>query len=348
MPPSCYSDPAIHAREERAIFRATWQLAGFDSQLTCDGAFITARVGGRSVVVRREGGELRAFTNVCAHRGAQIFSDCSGATPFRCDSHGWTYDHDGRACGAGADSRARLERWQLARLGPLVLVKLRDDGVSLEAALGAVREPVARIADALGEKLLEDAHVVRANWKVPVENALDQYHLMPIHSRTLGRAGFAGNDCEFLAPHSTFRSALGATMAARWNRVIAAAFPDRPFPLDGYVHVAVFPNLLFSTTQGTIFTVQEVTPLGPTECRFVNHVFLTRTSAPPRPAIVEAFRDQVMALSRAVVAEDMAMCEQAQLGLAEAKQHGLLALQERRIATFHRACLEALARSDAP
>ncbi len=95
--PRFYTDPALLEIEQQAIFERTWQLAGHSSSLARAGSYLTARAGNQPVlVVRDEQQRLRAYRNVCRHRGSRLLSgtgQCKGA--IRCRYHGWTYRFDG-------------------------------------------------------------------------------------------------------------------------------------------------------------------------------------------------------------------------------------------------------------
>ena len=93
-----YQDQDIYAREQERIFRgATWNFLGLDAELPQPGDFKTTFVGELPVIVTRgEDGEVHAFENRCAHRGALICIRDRGRTrDFACVYHNWTYDHAG-------------------------------------------------------------------------------------------------------------------------------------------------------------------------------------------------------------------------------------------------------------
>ena len=74
--PRLYYDPETAALEQRAIFERTWQLAGHINDLPEPGSYVTASAGSQSlIVVRGKDGELRAFRNVCRHRGRRLVGD---------------------------------------------------------------------------------------------------------------------------------------------------------------------------------------------------------------------------------------------------------------------------------
>src|SRR5947208_2667582 len=84
-----YTDPAIYALEQRRIFRASWQYVDMTDEVARPGDFVTATVGEVPVVITRgEDGELRAFANVCRHRGAQVVRDaCGNRKTLQCHYH---------------------------------------------------------------------------------------------------------------------------------------------------------------------------------------------------------------------------------------------------------------------
>src|SRR5262245_1862460 len=101
IPAAWYHDPELAALERRAVFANAWQAVGRADQVAEPGSFFTADVAGEPVVVvRDEGGTLRAFANVCRHRAARVACEEQGrASRLRCRYHGWTYDLAGRLRG---------------------------------------------------------------------------------------------------------------------------------------------------------------------------------------------------------------------------------------------------------
>ncbi len=103
LPGSYYTDATIFAMEQAAIFESMWFCAVRSADLDKPGAFKTVQVGRESVLITRSrSGEMRAFFNVCRHRGAQLCTDESGEVKraFQCPYHAWTYDLDGKLVAA--------------------------------------------------------------------------------------------------------------------------------------------------------------------------------------------------------------------------------------------------------
>src|SRR5690606_33219364 len=99
LPAACYTDPAIHALERRELFGRHWLAVARDEDLPEAGSFVTRGLGGDSIlIVRGSDARLRAFFNVCRHRGSRLVAEPCGQLrgAIACPYHAWTYELDGR------------------------------------------------------------------------------------------------------------------------------------------------------------------------------------------------------------------------------------------------------------
>ncbi|MEE1800945.1 MULTISPECIES: aromatic ring-hydroxylating dioxygenase subunit alpha [unclassified Streptomyces] len=199
LPGHYYTDPGIFALEQERIFESLWFCAVRGSDLAGPGAFRTVRIGRESVLVtRNRKGELRAFLNVCRHRGARLCTEESGEVRrnLQCPYHAWTYDLDGKLI--AAPNLVRMPDVDRVAYGlrpvPLrewlgyVWLCLAEEPPSFEdTVMGAAVERLGDAASieryrteelALGKRVTYD---VRANWKLIVENFMECYHCATIH-----------------------------------------------------------------------------------------------------------------------------------------------------------------------
>jgi Rieske 2Fe-2S family protein len=199
LPGRYYTDPQVFALEQAKIFEDMWFCAVRGSDIAKPGDYRTVQVGTESLIISRSRrGEVRAFFNVCRHRGAQICTDEAGSVKraFQCPYHAWTYDLDGHLIAAPNLTRMPdvdrvgygLRQVQVREWLGYVWVCLADEPPSFESTV--MQEIVDRLGEvenldhydlaslSVGRRIVYD---VAANWKLIVENFMECYHCATIH-----------------------------------------------------------------------------------------------------------------------------------------------------------------------
>jgi Rieske 2Fe-2S family protein len=199
LPGAYYTDQEIFAAEQAAIFENMWFCAVRSAELEKPGDFKTVPIGRESVLVARgRDGALRAFLNVCRHRGARLCVDESGSVKraFQCMYHAWTYGLDGKLIAApNLTSMPDIDRTEYG-LRPVHLREwlgyawlcLADEPPSFDDdVIGAATERLGSPTAidnyqvdqlAVGKRV---RYEVKANWKLIIENFMECYHCATIH-----------------------------------------------------------------------------------------------------------------------------------------------------------------------
>ncbi|GGK77044.1 aromatic ring-hydroxylating oxygenase subunit alpha [Mangrovihabitans endophyticus] len=199
LPGHYYTDPALFAHEQARIFEQMWFCAVRGSEIPAPGAFRTVPVGRENVLVTRASdGSVRAFLNVCRHRGATLCPQESGSVKrtFRCSYHAWSYDLDGRL--VAAPNLVKMPDVDRVEYGlrtvharewmGYVWVCLAPEPPSFaDEVQGAIAERLGDLdsLDRYGIGALQVGRRIRydvgANWKLIVENFMECYHCATIH-----------------------------------------------------------------------------------------------------------------------------------------------------------------------
>jgi Rieske 2Fe-2S family protein len=199
LPGSYYTDPDIFRQEQERVFEAMWFCAVRAADIPSPGKFRTVQIGRESVLVSRaRDGAVKAFLNICRHRGAKLCVDDEGEVKraFQCPYHAWTYSLDGKLIAApNLTKMPDIDRVEYGLINVhvrewlgYVWVCLADTPPSFEDdVIGACTE---RLGDAsaiehydvanlsVGRRIVYD---VKANWKLIVENFMECYHCATIH-----------------------------------------------------------------------------------------------------------------------------------------------------------------------
>ena len=211
LPARYYTDPALFDAELAGLFGAMWVYAGRSEEIDRPGRFVVRELNGRNIVITRNGGgEVRAFHNVCRHRGTRMCTESSGELPgsIQCPYHAWTYDLDGRLIGAPhmdevphfrkADYpllRVRADEWD-----GHVFLNLGERQATLRDQLGTLVEKFRpwHMQDLrLGRRIVYD---VKANWKLIVQNYNECLHCPNLHPALNKLSHYLSGENEPLRP----------------------------------------------------------------------------------------------------------------------------------------------------
>ena len=188
LPARFFYDENVFRRERTNIFFKSWHLVAHVNELKEPGSYVTQDIFEQSVLIvaGRDGG-LRAFHNVCQHRGNRLVASRRGKTPtFTCGYHAWSYALDG--CLRGAPNTQSVPGFRKAEHGlkpvrvetfaSFVFVNLDPQAKPIaQMAPGAEAEIRRHIPDLDRLTLLDEVDVpVAANWKVIQENSIEGYH----------------------------------------------------------------------------------------------------------------------------------------------------------------------------
>ena len=190
-----YTDPAIYALELERIITRNWILAGHASQLSDPGDFKVFNVANESaIIVRSKDGSIKAFANVCRHRGSLVCLKAEGNTrKFECPYHGWTYDTDGNLIAARSmpedfDKKSyALHKVSVETVHGLVFVCFSDSPPSLAGARKDLEEPMAMFDFEHLKVAAQQTYLIDANWKLAVENYQECYHCATAHPEYAAR-----------------------------------------------------------------------------------------------------------------------------------------------------------------
>jgi Rieske 2Fe-2S family protein len=351
-----YTSGPVFTAEQDQIFEKMWFCAARSGDLADPGQFKTVQVGRESVlVVRGRDGALRAFLNVCRHRGATICTEPSGAVKrnLQCPYHAWTYALDGKLVAApnlGSlkdESGAGIDRYKYG-LVPVALTEwlgyawvcLADEPPSF--ADEVIGEVTHRLGDpaAIDHYAIENLSVghrvvydVAANWKLIVENFMECYHCATIHpeltevlpefAKGLAAQYYVGHGAEFGSDVSGF------TVDG------SAGFDTLPGVTEDqdrrYYAITVKPTVFVNLVPDHII-FHRMYPMAPdrtvVECDWLY-----------TPEVVEQGRDvsRSVELFHRVNEQDFEACERTQPAMSSRayRNGGVLVPSEHHIARFH-------------
>lgn len=361
---SSYTDADVFQLEKRRIFERSWMCVGHGSEVASAGRYLRAEVGDESVlIVRGRDGALRAFLNMCRHRGTRLCVEGSGTLPksIRCIYHGWTYGLDGRLIAApNMKDMPDLVKADYG-LHPVAVTEwIGYVWVNLDPQASPLAEQVqpqllARLGslDTLDRYGIADLEVgatitydVQANWKALVENFTECYHCSTLHPELTAALP------DFASGYGTISGGVGhgAALAENMRGFSLSGNASRP-PLPGLLPgdhrlfhgIILLPNAFLILVDDHV-AVFRLEPQAPERTRvLVDWLFdadvMAADGFDPSDAV-----DMLDLVNR----QDFDACERCQQGMRSRRFEGVLVPAEHLITGFHdylRAAMDASAGS---
>lgn len=195
-----FLDEDLFEMEMEKIWEGTWLFLAHESQIEKPNDFLTMYMGRQPIILsRNQEGNINAFINACAHRGAALVKTRKGNSPdYTCGFHGWCFNSAGenarvhkQELGGYADSFSK-ENYNLTKVPKLdsyrgfIFGSLNPEAPSLAEHLGDASVGLDLFADQAGEEGFEvlegfSTYTYNGNWKMQGENGVDGYHVDAVH-----------------------------------------------------------------------------------------------------------------------------------------------------------------------
>jgi glycine betaine catabolism A len=241
LPARYYTDQDYYRAELEWLFLKMWFHAGRAEDIAEPGQFVVREIAGESLIILRDDrGEVRAFYNLCRHRGTRLVSECSGrfASTIQCPYHAWTYNLGG--CLLAAPQMDRVDEFRLEDypLEPIatgvwdghVFLNLSENPAPLAQQLDGLDERFApwKMGELrCGKRVVYD---VAANWKLIIHNYSECLHCPGVHPALQKLSHYLSGENEPASPNY-----LGGRMRLREG--------IETFSFDGATRRACLPGL---------------------------------------------------------------------------------------------------------
>jgi choline monooxygenase len=347
LPAEWYTERERFECEENRIFAANWNYVGRSQQVANPGDFLTGRVGKVPiVVVRDESGMLRAFANVCGHRGSElVLEKCGNRRTLQCHYHAWTWRLDGTLRAAPHSQEQEgfnkadfpLTPLGVETFGPFVFVCPGTAPCSWAESLGqlpAIIRSTGADLDSLKFRERRE-YAIQANWKVVVENFLECYHCAVSHPGFANLIDLDRYQVIAFDRCSVQRGPVKARARAQHEEAFAADEGAEGF------YTYLWPNFMLNIYPGAgNASTNLIVPIDEHHCLAVYEFFFSESVSEDQQCAMVDFIDQVQR-------EDIIIVESVQRGLRSGfyKQGQLILSRENGIQHFQKLVFAALSGS---
>ena len=308
-----YTDPRWNGFERGAIFARSWQWACHVEKVRAPGSYIALEVAGQPVCILRDRkGKLRAFYNVCKHRGHELLQGEGETTRITCPYHAWTYDLTGRLVRAPhteglADFEPRdisLDSVQVEEFGGFVYINLDPGARPLAEQSGDLAAEITHWAPGVEQLTFSHrlTYNITSDWKIVVDNFLECYHC-PIAHKDF--CTLVDMDTYKVTTHGIYSSHM-----AEAGKTTNTAYSVDEATVTDHAVWWLWPNTCLMRYPGRgNFIVMQIIPVGP-ERTLETYDFFFETAEP-----TEAEREAIRYIDEVLQVEDIALVESVQRGM---------------------------------
>jgi len=258
VPQSVYTDPARHEMESN-LLRNSWLFGCLEQEIPEYGDTSLWEALGQSIlIVRQKDGSVKAWYNVCQHRGTRLACQSQkAARRFVCPYHAWSFGLDGKL--TGVPGREYFTKEELDGMAaPQVAVELRHGivWINMSDTPKSLDDHLAEVGEELTGFHLDQMKLVAdpmefdipANWKRGLEAFLEDYHAQSLHAPSLPKGDMPGQVDFDLTTHTLFeRNNMMVYTPKDTLDQLRATLDHFRF---GYDHYLVYPNLILNFMEG--------------------------------------------------------------------------------------------------
>lgn len=316
LPGAYYTDPAIFELEKETIFSKNWVFACHAEKVREPGSYTTVDIVDQNILITRskDDNKLRAFYNVCPHRGHELAQGDGKKSIISCPYHAWTFRLDGELNSARGTDKVKdfdkkehcLKSVSVEEYATLIFVNLDPNAKPMSEVYKGFDEDIRSYIPDL-DKLTFSHRIqyeVKANWKVIVDNYLECNHCGPAHKDL----------CDVI-DMKQYKSLIYENYSSHITPMLKAdnsayKINESNIGNDKFVGYFMWPNLLFNGNPGeTSMNIFHLKPIGPDlTIEYFDFYFLDKEPTEEGWAEIKYYDETLNP-------EDIGLCESVQRGL---------------------------------
>ena len=346
MQPEAYTNKRFFELEKKNLTKNNWFYACSSLEIAKENDYVLKNIMGWPIIIQRFKSGIKAFVNICSHRGSPIRIKDAGNGIMKCPYHGWIYDHNGapigipnceKMFGVKKDKlkKRKLAQLKVSKIGIFIFVNFGKNPSPLDKYLGNF----SSILENLNEKKFQIEksfkHKLNTNWKLSVENSLDEYHIVSIHPQTFGSRGFLK---ESFYEYSSTKKNSGLFYHPNVEKKGRESYfgeisRKKDFENDSYSILYIFPNFQLISLLNTILVAQTFNPNSEKLTIQENVYFSSKKRHKKSDSTIA---NQGIKYLETIFHEDVGINNHLQNNIANLKYKPLLGKQEFRIKGFQK------------
>ena len=331
--------------DERILYtKKNWFQVGTISEFKKQNDFKTFDIFTEPVILFKFKNEIGAFTNICPHRGSRLKTENRGNQVFNCIYHGWAFNAKGNIVGAPYQKKTFtdkiikdkcLNKWKLDYCGKLIFITYNENKISLKKYLGKSFSKLEKYSQNLDNHIHTSDYVWACNWKLAIENSIDEYHGPILHKNTF-------NTTLDLKPTYSFSDKV-LSMEMPLNKKYVESFSKNSFLFknkkinENFEHFLFFPNTTFASTMGIFSFMQTYFPISERKTKVTTSIFFSKITAEKKYSLlIETIKKMAIKFNDEVFLEDKIIVEDLDKNIVNGFEFSNFGKYETRVKQFRK------------
>lgn len=322
-------------------YKNTWILACHKNEIKNKNDYKTIDFFGESILIYNIDNKFFAYKNVCVHRGSKIKIKKYGNEIFNCIYHGWTYNKFGNLISGPQLKNAfpkldlknkNLMTVKIEMCGDFIFITDNANKQNLRQFLASHFQEIEDISKKFGNLVSSEKYIWNCNWKIAIENSIDEYHGPILHKSTFKKILELKPNYTF----SSFISEMNMPLQKNYMKFFSNIVTKPKFHLSNrYKHYFIFPISTIASTMDLFCYIQRYIPLDENKSKIETDIFI------PDVFINEKNKTQFIIESakkfnEIIFNEDKEICEGINQNLQNTYKFSIIGKFEKRINFFRK------------
>jgi phenylpropionate dioxygenase-like ring-hydroxylating dioxygenase large terminal subunit len=335
----CFDDKFLH-KENQFFKDNSWVLICHKDELKKKNSFITFDLYDLPIILYNFNGTISAFTNNCPHRGSKIKNKKKGNEIFSCDYHGWCFNKDGKFISGPYFKEIFknqnkkdifLEKWNLELCGNFIFLSSKKNKINLKSYLGKFYKIIEKKSENYEHKIASQEYYWNCNWKIAIENSIDEYHGPILHKTTFKNL----LDLQPLYEYTDNVSVMEMPLDKEYlknSKKITQNFQKKNIS-ENYNHYLIWPISTLSSTMNNFNFINKYIPIDKNTTKVCSDIYLNKFSQKDSKLTKKFLSDMAIKFNHEVFMEDKIVCEGVQNNIGINK-NSIIGLYEERVKYF--------------
>jgi|TARA_B110000037_G_C17069920_1_gene485424 phenylpropionate dioxygenase-like ring-hydroxylating dioxygenase large terminal subunit len=320
----------------------SWIIACHKNEIQKNNDFKTLEYFNEPVIIYNIKNKYLAFKNVCPHRGSKIKTENRGNQVLNCIYHGWAFNKEGKLISGPNLNEAfskkqikniSLDKMKIENCGLFIFITNINNKITLKDYLGDHYTKIEDLSKNYGKLVYSNKYTWKCNWKIAIENSIDEYHGPILHKGTFSKILKLDPSYTYSKKISEMEMPLKTNYISFFKKYLK----ENKIKLnDKYKHTYIYPISTIASTMGIFCYIQKYLPVDKNKTLIETDIFIPSINSKNKFISNTFLKNSAVKFNDEVFLEDKEICENLNKNIVKGFKRSILGKFEQRIKFFRK------------